>query len=70
MGIKRYELNDAQWTKVALLLSGKVGERMARGEFDLIAVGRALLADAQRVSKMRDGRDPDPFHVNAYATLD
>ena len=47
-----------------------VGERMAQGEFDLIAVGRALLADAQWVCKMRDGRDPDPFRVDAYATLD
>ena len=55
MGIKRYELNDAQWTKVALLLSGKVGERMARGEFDLIAVGRELLAGAMG---LQDARRP------------
>lgn len=47
-----------------------VAERMARGEFDLIAAGRALLMDAQWVRKMRDGRDPNPFRLEAYATLD
>lgn len=26
MGIKRYELNDAQWVKIALLLPGKAGD--------------------------------------------
>lgn len=31
-------------------------ERMARDEFDLIAVGRALLADAQWPQKVREGR--------------
>jgi 2,4-dienoyl-CoA reductase-like NADH-dependent reductase (Old Yellow Enzyme family) len=31
-------------------------ERMERGEFDLVAVGRALLADPQWVAKVRDGR--------------
>lgn len=47
-----------------------VAARMARGEFDLIAAGRALLMDAQWVSKMRDGRDPNPFRLDAFATLD
>ena len=47
-----------------------VAQRMARGEFDLVAVGRALLMDAQWVRKMRDGRDPDPFRLEAYGTLD
>ena len=47
-----------------------VAERMERGEFDLIGVGRALLVDAEWVSKMRDGRDPNPFTRDAYATLD
>jgi len=31
-------------------------ERMERDEFDLVAVGRALLADPQWVEKIRDGR--------------
>ena len=34
-------------------------ERMERGEFDLIAVGRALLSDPQWVEKVRDGRDDE-----------
>lgn len=33
-----------------------VAERLARGEFDLVAVGRALLADPEWVKKMRSGR--------------
>lgn len=31
-------------------------ERLARGEFDLVAVGRALLADPEWISKIRAGR--------------
>jgi 2,4-dienoyl-CoA reductase-like NADH-dependent reductase (Old Yellow Enzyme family) len=31
-------------------------ERLEREEFDLIAVGRALLADPEWVNKIRDGR--------------
>ena len=34
-------------------------ERMERGEFDLIAVGRALLSDPQWARKVRDGRDSE-----------
>ena len=34
-------------------------ERMERGEFDLIAVGRALLSDPEWVIKVRDGRDDE-----------
>lgn len=26
MGIKRYELSDGQWAKIALLLPGKAGD--------------------------------------------
>ena len=43
---------------------------MAQGEFDLIAVGRALLMDPHWVRKMRDGGAVDPFRLEAYATLD
>ncbi len=34
----------------------QVEERLAKGEFDLIAVGRALLTDAQWANKVREGR--------------
>lgn len=47
-----------------------VADRIAQGEFDLIAVGRALLMDPLWVRKMRDGGAPDPFRLEAYATLD
>lgn len=35
--------------------------RVAAGEFDLVAVGRALLNDAQWVERVREGRDILPF---------
>jgi 2,4-dienoyl-CoA reductase-like NADH-dependent reductase (Old Yellow Enzyme family) len=35
---------------------GDLIERLEREEFDLIAVGRALLADPEWVNKIRDGR--------------
>jgi 2,4-dienoyl-CoA reductase-like NADH-dependent reductase (Old Yellow Enzyme family) len=46
-------------------------ERMERGEFDLIAVGRALLADPEWVSKVREGRldDLGSFNKEALAKL-
>ncbi len=47
-----------------------VTERFARGEFDLVAVGRALLMDPEWVVKMRTGGALQPFRLQAYATLD
>lgn len=46
-------------------------ERLERGEFDVVAVGRALLADAEWVSKVRDGRFEElaPFSPQSLATL-
>jgi 2,4-dienoyl-CoA reductase-like NADH-dependent reductase (Old Yellow Enzyme family) len=47
-------------------------ERMSNEEFDLVAVGRALLGDAEWVAKVRDGRFDElkPFSPAALATLD
>jgi len=47
-----------------------VGARFARGEFDLVAVGRALLMDPQWVNKARAGEPFAPFRLEAYASLD
>jgi 2,4-dienoyl-CoA reductase-like NADH-dependent reductase (Old Yellow Enzyme family) len=46
-------------------------ERMERGEFDLIAVGRALLADPAWVRKTQEGDTGSltDFHVSALAAL-
>ncbi|MFB5675167.1 NADH:flavin oxidoreductase [Paenibacillus terreus] len=46
-------------------------ERLERGEFDLVAIGRALLADPAWVSKIRDGRidELSPFSPDALKTL-
>ncbi|MDB5702744.1 MAG: 12-oxophytodienoate reductase [Sphingomonadales bacterium] len=47
-----------------------VMERFERGEFDLVAVGRALLMDPQWVRKARSGEAFLPFRLSAYASLD
>ena len=46
--------------------------RMERNEFDLIAVGRALLQDAQWANKIREGRSDElmEFTKDALATLE
>lgn len=46
-------------------------ERLERDEFDLVAVGRALLADPHWVEKIRDGRHDElkPFERHAMAVL-
>lgn len=46
-------------------------ERLAREEFDLVAVGRALLQDPDWLAKLRDGRADDiqPFAKAALAEL-
>lgn len=47
-------------------------ERLDRGEFDLVAVGRALLADAEWADKVRDGRESEikVFTPDAMKRLD
>lgn len=46
-------------------------ERLERGEFDLVAVGRALLTDPAWAAKIRDGRmeELQPFTKESLATL-
>lgn len=46
-------------------------ERMDRGEFDLIAIGRAILQDPNWVTKVKDGRmdELEPFTAASLATL-
>ncbi|MBZ0253887.1 MAG: hypothetical protein K8I02_11165, partial [Candidatus Methylomirabilis sp.] len=45
--------------------------RMERGEFDLVAVGRALLANPDWGNKVRDGKEADlrPFEPASLAEL-
>ena len=45
--------------------------RLDRGDFDLVAVGRALLQDPYWVQKIRDGRDHElmEFERSALTTL-
>ena len=46
-------------------------ERLAAGEFDLVAVGRALLADPEWVEKIRSGRtdELEPFDLSRLERL-
>jgi 2,4-dienoyl-CoA reductase-like NADH-dependent reductase (Old Yellow Enzyme family) len=46
-------------------------ERLDKGEFDLVAVGRALLQDPQWVNKVRDGKTNElkEFSAESLATL-
>ncbi|WP_339648021.1 NADH:flavin oxidoreductase [Halopseudomonas pelagia] len=46
-------------------------ERLGQGEFDLVAVGRALIVDPQWANKVREGRFGDilPFSREALKTL-
>ena len=46
-------------------------ERLDKGEFDLVAVGRALLVDPEWAVKVREGRigDIKPLSREALASL-
>jgi 2,4-dienoyl-CoA reductase-like NADH-dependent reductase (Old Yellow Enzyme family) len=46
-------------------------QRLQDQEFDLVAVGRALLVDAEWARKVREGREADvlPFSREALTTL-
>ncbi len=50
---------------------GELEKRLQQGEFDLVAVGRALITDPQWPAKVRDGRFSDlaPFSAESLATL-
>jgi 2,4-dienoyl-CoA reductase-like NADH-dependent reductase (Old Yellow Enzyme family) len=49
----------------------KLLERLNNDEFDLVAVGRALLVDPDWALKVREGREGDilPFSREALTTL-
>ena len=47
-----------------------VARRFAAGEFDLVAVGRAVLMDADWIGKVRRGEAFLPFDLSAYGRLD
>lgn len=47
----------------------EVARRFAAGEFDLVAVGRAVLMDADWIGRVRRGEDFAPFNLAAYGAL-
>jgi 2,4-dienoyl-CoA reductase-like NADH-dependent reductase (Old Yellow Enzyme family) len=49
---------------------GEVARRFDGGEFDLVALGRALLMDPAWVLKAQAGVAFEPFDITAYARLD
>jgi 2,4-dienoyl-CoA reductase-like NADH-dependent reductase (Old Yellow Enzyme family) len=46
-----------------------VADRLREGEFDLVAVGRALLADPEWAVKLREGGDRRAFSAELLKTL-
>lgn len=44
-------------------------ERFERGEFDLVAVGRAMIGDPGWAAKFRAGEDPEPYQMENDAIL-
>lgn len=48
----------------------EVARRFAAGEFDLVAIGRAALMDADWIGKARRGEPFNPFDMSAYGRLD
>jgi len=65
---------DSDLTSLKGDLSANIGnliDKLERGEFELVAVGRALLSDPAWVAKVRDGRleDLQPFERAALSTL-
>ncbi|MBF0177275.1 MAG: NADH:flavin oxidoreductase [Magnetococcales bacterium] len=56
-------LDDVSWSGAKAADIAPLLERLTRNEFDLVAVGRALLADHAWASKVRQGRlgEVDPF---------
>lgn len=49
---------------------GEVARRFAAGEFDLVAIGRAVLMDADWIGKARRGEPFGAFDMSAYGRLD
>ena len=49
---------------------GEVVLRFDAGEFDLVAIGRAALMDADWIGKARRGEQFNPFDMSAYGRLD
>lgn len=49
---------------------GEVARRFTAGEFDLVAIGRAALMDADWIGKVRRGEAFKPFDMSAYGRLD
>lgn len=49
---------------------GEVMRRFTSGEFDLVAVGRAALMDADWIGRVRRGEAFKPFDISAYSRLE
>lgn len=62
---------DAQNGDGRMAHMDRLAEMLARGDFDLVAVGRAMLSDSQWAEKMRDARFGElrPFTPEALKTL-
>ncbi|MEQ8148065.1 NADH:flavin oxidoreductase [Streptomyces sp. OP7] len=71
VGMSNEFLDVFQGEQAAVTDIGNLLDRMERDEFDLIAVGRALLGDPEWLTKILSGRTGEltPFHVSRIRTL-
>lgn len=57
-------------TQAAIDNLGEVARRFEAGEYDFVALGRALLMDPAWVLKAQAGVPFEPFDLGAYGRLD
>ena len=71
VGLNTDFLNAFKGEGAAMRSLDDLEERLSRGEFDLVAVGRALLQDPEWAVKIRDGRDKElrDYDAKSLATL-
>ncbi|MEV6014602.1 MULTISPECIES: NADH:flavin oxidoreductase [unclassified Streptomyces] len=72
VGLSNEFLQVFQGEQATVTDIGALLDRMERDEFDLVAVGRALLGDPEWLEKVLAGRVEDltPFHVGLIRSLD
>lgn len=64
-----YDSKKDGGSAAALINVHKVAERLAKGEFDLVGVGRAIMHDPAWTRRIRDGEDLLPFDENSRLVL-
>jgi 2,4-dienoyl-CoA reductase-like NADH-dependent reductase (Old Yellow Enzyme family) len=64
-----YDSKKEGGSAATLINVHKVTERLAKGEFDLVGVGRAIMHDPEWTRRIREGEDLLPFDENSRLVL-